>query len=113
MKIKNKELTKRLIATALSLIMVIGLLPFSVFAAEGDATVESNLGDFFDPTKKGNAPEQFNTAGTPYGDDFFNLAPQNELMKIITGRGNDRTNNHGYITDGFQLGTTTTAMQAT
>ncbi len=107
MKTKNKELTKRIIATMLSLIMVVGLLPFSAFAADNDATIESSLGDFFDPTKKGDVPEQFNMAGDPYGEDgYFNLAPQNELMKIFVGGSRDSTNNDGYITDGFQLGKT-------
>ena len=105
---KNTELTKRIIATVLSLIMVIGLLPFSAFAADSDANIENSLGDFFDTSQKGDAPEQFNTAGDPYGEKgAFNLAPQNELMKIFTGGSRESTNNDAYITDGFQLGQTT------
>ncbi len=106
---KKTELTKKIIATALSLIMVIGLFPFTVFAAESGAAVESNLGDFFDPTKKGDVPDQFNTAGDPYGKNgAFNLAPQNELLKIFTGGNRDTgsTTNDAYITEGFQIGST-------
>ena len=109
MKIKNTELTKRIIATALSLVMVIGLLPFSVFAAESDANIESTLGDFFDTSQKGDATEQFNTAGDPYGrNGAFNISPQNEFLKIFTGgdRNTGSTTNDAYITEGFQLGTT-------
>jgi len=109
MKIKNTELTKRIIATVLSLIMVIGLLPISAFAADSDANIESSLGDFFNTSQKGDAPEQFNTAGDPYGEiGAFNLSPQNELLKIFTGgdRNTGSTTNDAYITEGFQLGST-------
>ena len=109
MKIKNTESIKRIIATALILIMVIGLLPFSVFAAESNANIESTLGDFFDTSQKSDAPEPFNTAGDPYGEiGAFNISPQNELLKIFTGgdRNTGSTTNDAYITEGFQLGTT-------
>ena len=106
---KNKELTKRIIATVLSLIMVIGLLPFSAFAAESDTNIENTLGDFFDTSQKGDAPDQFNTAGDPYGKNgAFNISPQNELLKIFTGGDRDTgsTTNDAYITEGVQVGAT-------
>ncbi len=107
---KAKKLSSKILSAVLAFLFVFTLIPISalhVHAADGDASIESSLGDFFDPTKKGDAPSQFNTAGTPYGDNgFFNLAPQNELMKIFVGGDRDSTNNDGYITDGFQLGKT-------
>jgi len=104
MKIKNKELVKRIIATALSLIMVVGLLPFSAFAAESDANVATDTSSFLNIDTP---PAQLNTAGHPYGDDgYFNLAPQNELMKIYTGgdRSTGSTKNDAWITQNLDLG---------
>ncbi|MBQ4092081.1 MAG: S-layer homology domain-containing protein [Firmicutes bacterium] len=109
MKIKHTKRTKQLITTALSLILLIGLLPFSAFAADSDANIESNLSDFFSTTQKGDVPNQFNTAGDPYGESgYFNIAPQHELLKIFIGgeRTTGSTNNDMYITKNTKLGVT-------
>ncbi len=101
------SIAKRIIAMVMSLIIIIGLLPFSAFAAEGDANVITNINSFYDPENKGKEPAQLNTAGHPYGDNnYFNLAPQHELMKIYTGGEPGSADNDAWVTESFKVGVT-------
>lgn len=86
---KDKTLVKRIIATALSLIMVIGLLPFSAFAAGSNGSTSSSLDDLLNIN---DAPGEFKNTDNPYGFDEgvpFNLAPQDELLYFYSGFSND------------------------